>query len=606
MLRIAVSRVPSALSATLLVTALLTAALCLGCAPTPDGASDPDSGSAAADLVLTNARVYTLAWGEPALDGTPADDAPRTADGWHPDAEAVAIRDGLILAVGSAEAMAEHIGDGTEVIDLGGATLIPGLVDSHTHVAGLGELAARVNLIGVGTEEEAVDLVAARAADTPAGQWIVGRGWDEGAWANHYPTLDLLSERVPDHPVVLQSLHGFAVWGNRLAFEAAGIRADTPDPDGGQILRDANGHPSGVVLNRAGPMLTAAVPETTPEQFRAFTAVGLAQMARDGYVAVHEAGAARQHMDAFEALDAAGELPIRVYAMLSARDEALSREWLAKGPVDGKSQGPEGRLAVRSVKAYYDAALGSRGARLLEDYSDRPGHRGTSGDDYGFDEALVADMMRGGFQVGIHAIGDAGNRETLDFIEGVLAEAPDSRAQRHRIEHAQVVHPDDFARFAELDVIASMEPPHAVEDMAWAEERLGPERVRGAYAWRTLRQAGVHLTFNSDLSGSDHDIFYGLHAAITRRGKDRQPADGWFPEQALTAEEALRAYTVWSAYAAHWEDVTGTLEPGRWADLTAMDIDPFVLGETDPGAILEGTIVATVVAGNVVHRRTNP
>ncbi len=565
------------------------------------GCSSPDpqaDGPAAADLVITGGRVYTFAWGEPAADGTPAAGAPHGEDGWRPDAEAVAIRDGLIVFAGSAEEIQAHVGPDTEVLDAGGATVLPGLVDSHTHVAGLGALAARVNLIGVETEEEAVALVAERASKTPAGEWILGRGWDEGAWANRYPTMELLSERVPDHPVVLDSLHGFAVWGNRLAFEAAGITRDTEAPDGGEILRDSGGGPSGIVLNRAGQLLRSAIPEVTVEQFQGFVLAGLEQMARDGFVAVHEAGAARRHMDALAALAAAGELPIRVYAMLSARDGELCREWLEKGP----AAGTDSRLAVRSVKAYYDAALGSRGARLLADYSDQPGHRGTSGDEYGFDQELVAGMMRGGFQVGIHAIGDAGNRETLDFIENVLAESPDAARQRHRIEHAQVIHPQDFARFAPMSVIASMEPPHAVEDKTWAEDRVGPERIRGAYAWRTLRRAGARLTFNSDLAGSDHSIFYGLHAAITRRDKERQPPEGWYPEQKLTPEEAVRAYTTWSAYAAHWEEQTGILAPGRWADLTLMDVDPLVLGETDPGAILDGQIVATIVAGEVAYR----
>ncbi|MEM7354223.1 MAG: amidohydrolase family protein, partial [Acidobacteriota bacterium] len=513
--------------------------LAAGCATPPDDANDSASAEGKADLVVTNGRVYTFAWGEPDGDGTPAADAPRSDEGWRPDAEAVAIRAGEIVFVGDTAGAQVFVGPETEVLDVHGATVLPGLVDSHTHVAGLGELAARVNLIGVATEEEAVAKVVERAAQTPPGEWILGRGWDEGAWANRYPTMELLSAAVPDHPVVLESLHGFAVWGNRLAFEKAGITRDTPEPDGGEIRRDAAGEPSGIVLNRAGSLLTGAVPETTPEQFRGFMLAGLQQMARDGYVAVHEAGAAGQHMQALEELQQAGELPIRVYAMLSARDEALCREWLAKGPVAGIDQ----MLAVRSVKAYYDAALGSRGARLLADYADQPGHRGTSGDEYGFDQELVAEMMRGGFQVGIHAIGDAGNRETLEFIEGVLADEPAAEHQRHRIEHAQVIHPDDFPRFAASSVIASMEPPHAVEDKTWAEERIGAERILGAYAWRTLRQAGARLTFNSDLSGSDHSIFYGLHAAITRRDKDRQPAEGWYPEQAMTPEEAVRGYT---------------------------------------------------------------
>ena len=258
-------------------------------------------------------------------------------------------------------------------------------------------------------------------------------------------------------------------------------------------------------------------------------------------------------------------------------------------------------LVTRSVKAYYDGALGSRGARLLADYSDRPGHRGMSGDTYGFDQRIVADMMRAGFQVGVHAIGDAGNRETLDFLASVLAGSEKARGLRHRIEHAQVVHPDDVPRFASLGIIASMEPPHCAEDKTWAEARLGPERVKGAYAWRTLRRAGARLALNSDLPGSDHDIFYGLHAAITRRDKQQEPREGWYPAERLTPEEAVRGYTTWNAYAAFQEAETGILAAGRWADLTVMDIDPLVLGSTDPGKLLAGRIVATVVEGRVVH-----
>jgi predicted amidohydrolase YtcJ len=320
-------------------------------------------------------------------------------------------------------------------------------------------------------------------------------------------------------------------------------------------------------------------------------------MAKDGYVAIHEAGAGARHMRAFEALEAEGQLPVRVYAMLSAREEELCRKWLARGPDKTNDR----MLVTRSVKAYYDGALGSRGARLFQDYSDRPGHRGVSGGQYGFDQKLVAEMMKAGFQVGIHAIGDAGNRETLDFIESVLAQKPEGRALRHRIEHAQVVHPDDNPRFARLGVIASMEPPHAVEDKTWAEERLGPERIKGAYAWRSLRKAGARLAFNSDLTGSDHNIFYGLHAAMTRRDKKQEPVSGWYKEQSLTPEEAVRGYTTWNAYAASWEKESGVLAPGRWADVTVMDTDPLVVGATDPGKLLQGRIVATIVGGKLVY-----
>jgi predicted amidohydrolase YtcJ len=550
-----------------------------------------------ADLLLTGAKVYTFTWDEPAVDGSTAKNAPRQTTGWRPDAEAVAIKGDRILFVGSASEAEKHRGSQTKVVDLNGATILPGLVDSHTHVVGLGERQSQVDLNGVKTETEAIDKVVAFAAKVPAGEWIIGQGWDEGAWAANYPTMKLLSERVPNHPVFLASLHGFAGWGNRLAFERAGITRTTTAPVGGQILKDANGEPTGILLNRGVTLLSSKVPAATDAQFKAFVLAGLEQMARDGYVAVHEAGVDSRLMRAFESLEAEGKLPVRVYAMLSARDAEVCRAWLKRGPkLDGK-------LIVRSVKAYYDAALGSRGARLLADYSDKTGHRGVSGASYGFDQQLVAEMMKAGFQVGIHAIGDAGNRETLDFIEKIAAEQPSVRNNRNRIEHAQVVHPGDFQRFAKLDVIASMEPPHCVEDKTWAEDRLGTERVKGAYAWRTLRKAGARLIFNSDLTGSDHSIFYGLHAAITRRDKQLQPDGGWQPQERLTAEESLRAYTVWNAFAAFWEQETGVIAAGRWADLTAMDIDPLEVGTINPALLLRGNIKLTIVGGQIVFNQ---
>lgn len=550
-----------------------------------------------ADLILLNARVYTLAWAEPAPDGTPARNAPRAAAGWKPDAEAVVVQGDRIVFVGRTADAEKHRGPKTRVVDLGGATVIPGLVDSHTHVAGLGERQSGVDLTGVLTEAEAVARVAAFAAKVPKGQWVRGRGWDEGAWANRYPDLKLLSERVPDHPVVLVGLHSFAAWGNRLALQKAGITKATKAPEGGEIKKDAQGEPTGMFTNRATSLLTSAVPAPTDEELRGYVLAGLQQMAKDGYVAVHEAGADERLMKALEDLLREEKLPVRVYAMLAARDPALLRRWLARGP----DHGARGFLTTRSVKAFYDGALGSRGARLLEDYSDRPGHKGVSGADYGFDKKLVADMMKAGFQAAIHAIGDAGNRETLDFIASVYAEAPAARQFRHRIEHAQVLHPLDIPRFAQLDVIASMEPPHCVEDKAWAEARLGPVRVKGAYAWRNLRRAGARLAFNSDLIGSDHDIFYGLHSAITRRDTKLQPPGGWYPEERMTPEEALRGYTSWNAYPAFWEKETGVIAPGRWADLTVMDVDPLALGETDPARLLKGKILMTIVAGKIRH-----
>lgn len=509
------------------------------------------------------------------------------------------MRDGRIVFVGSHADVQAYAGPETVVADVDGATVLPGLVDSHTHLFNLGAKLSRVDLYGVETEEEAVARVVEAARDVPEGEWIIGQGWDEGAWADRYPDMTLLSERVPNHPVYLRSLHSFAGWGNALAFRRAGITGDTEAPQGGEIRRFANGEPNGLLLNRAVPLLEDAIPPPDHETLTEWARRALEQMVRDGYVSVHDAGLNSQEMAALQTLDEQGALPLRVYAMLSVRDEALARDWLARGP----DLDAGGFLVTRAVKAYYDGALGSRGARLLEDYSDQPGHRGVSGDQYGFDQRLTAALMQRGFQVAIHAIGDAGNRETLDFIESVYADDPDARNGRHRIEHAQVLSPTDIPRFAELDVIASMEPPHAVEDKAWAEDRLGPERILGAYAWRSLREAGTRLTFNADNPGSDHDIFYGLHAAMTRRDKDAQPPAGWYPRQVLTPEEAVRAYTTWSAYAAFREEQTGTIAPGRWADLTVMDVDPFQLGTTNPRGLLDGNVIMTVVDGSVAYPR---
>ncbi|MEO1574650.1 MAG: amidohydrolase [Pseudomonadota bacterium] len=568
------------------------------CSPMPRH----DAAPVAADRILVNASVYTLSWAAPSVDGTPSPAAPVRQGHWTPDAQAIAIADGRIVYAGSVEAAMRHRTDGTNIIDLGGATVLPGLHDSHTHVFALGEKLTQVDLTDAVDEDDAIARVVARARVTPAGEWILGGGWDEGAWADRYPDKRKLSAAVPDHPVVLRSLHGFALWANQAALRAAGITAQTKVPVGGERRLAADGTPSGLFLNRATTMFNRAIPAPTEAQLMAQALAGLNRMAEDGFVTVHDAGLNSAQMAALERLEAEGRLPIRVYAMLSLRDEPLIERWLRRGPV----RDTERRLVTRTVKAYYDGALGSRGARLLDDYSDKPGHRGVSGDNYGFNEALNERAMRAGFQVAIHAIGDAGNREALDIIERNYRSAPESARLRHRIEHAQVLHPDDIPRLQALGIIASMEPPHAMEDKAWAEQRLGPARIRGAYAWRSLRMSGARITFNSDNPGSDHNIFYGLHSAVTRQDKNLEPPGGWFPEQRMTAEEALRAYTIGAAYASFREDRTGVIAPGRWADLTVIDIDPLNTAATRPNDLLNGRVLMTVVDGEVVSRRSPP
>ena len=329
-----------------------------------------------ADLLLTNARVYTLDWPEAEPSGTPTPEAPHDEHGWHPDGEAVAVRGSEIVFVGSDDDALTWRGDATRVVDLAGATVIPGLVDSHTHVFELGQKIARVDLVGVENEEAAVAMIADRARSVPEGEWIIAYGWDEGAWANDYPDKVLLSDAVPNHPVLMRGLHGFADFVNQRALDETGVSAETPVPVGGQMHLAEDGTPNGLFINRAVEMVRSRMPEPTDEELRRLARLGLERMAADGYVAVHDAGLGSRAMAVLERMETDGELPIRVYAMLSLRDEELIRDWIARGP----DRDAESMLVTRSVKAYYDGALGSRGARLRRfDSPAGPGRSNASG-----------------------------------------------------------------------------------------------------------------------------------------------------------------------------------------------------------------------------------
>jgi predicted amidohydrolase YtcJ len=555
----------------------------------------------APDTIITQARIYSFAWQEPSGEGLPAPDAPLNNDGdWQPDAEAIAITGGVITAIGSHDEILTLASDATQIIDLEGATVLPGFTDSHTHIEELGATLDDVNLKGVADEAEAVARVVAHLETNPvpAGQWIVARGWDDGLWADRYPTHDLLTAAVPNNPVLMDGTNGFGAWGNKLAMEAAGIIAGAADPVGGEILRDASGEPTGAVRNRGVALYRSAVPPLSDARLQRRLVNGLQLMADAGYTAVHHAGVDTRLMAAYEALAERGELSLRVYAMISGRDKPLMDAWKNRGP---STLGEDNKLFVKSVKGYYDGSLGARGAKLLEEYSDRPGHRGVSGEEYGFFTQEIGAMLQAGFQINVHAIGDGGNREVLHFLQDNFAINPALQANRHRIEHAQVVHPEDFALYDELDVIASVQPPFVAEDKVWTEDRIGHARSAGAYAWRSFRRNNTPLAFGSDLMGYDWNLFYGLHSAITRQSTDSQPPGGWFPEEKLTVEESIRGYTSGAAYAAFLEDQAGTLEVGKWADLTVVDIDPFSTVAREPAALLQGRVLMTLVGGKTVY-----
>ncbi len=558
-------------------------------------------GTEIADMVLENGNLYSFSWGGPSPEGVPSDSAPYENGRWIPDAQAIAIKNGTIMAIGSTAAMDIYKGAETKVIDIQGAYIFPGVTDSHAHIEELGATFENVDLLGVETEEEAAQRVVdfIKKNNIPKGEWIVARGYDEGKWADKNPTYKIITDAVPDNPVYMDGSTGFSAYGNKLAMIAAGITRDAENPVGGIIHRDENGDPTGRVSNRGVTLYREAIPQLTPERWKRRLSNGLNAMARSGFTAVHQAGAHTPMMDAFQEMESEGSLPIRVYAMISGRDKKQMEEWRKSGPKRYES----GMLFINSVKGYYDGSLGARGAKMIDEYSDEKGNYGVSGEAYGFFVNEIGAILQSGFQVNVHAIGDGGNREVLHFFRDNFAKNPELQKNRHRIEHAQVVHPDDFKLFDELNIIASVQPPFVAEDKLWTVDRVGAERAKGAYAWRTFRRHHVPLAFGSDLMGYDWNIFYGIHSAITRKSKELEDGDGWYPDEKLTAEEAVRGYTTGAAYAAFLENETGTLELGKWADITVFDIDVLNVGKHNPSELFKGNVLMTIVGGNIVFQK---
>lgn len=520
-----------------------------------------------ADLVITGARIYTV---HPAQE----------------TASALAIKDGRILAVG--QNVSQHIGEKTRRLDARGATIIPGLIDSHVHMEGLGDQLEVIDLRYVRTIAEVAELVRREAARRPAGEWIRGRAWDQTHWGGQFPTARDLAAAAPNHPVYLTRVDGHAGWVNPRALELAGITAATPDPPGGRIIRDASGAPTGVLIDRAQGLVSRKIPPAGPEATRRRLAAAARECARLGLTTVHDAGVGAQGLAAYRELLARGELPVRVYAMIGGPG-ALWKEFLARGPEIGD------RLTVRSLKLMADGALGSRGAALLEPYSDDPGNTGLLMLTREEIERIGRQAFERGFQVSTHAIGDRANRVTLEAYGAVLGGRND---RRWRIEHSQVIAPPDFELFSKYSVIASMQATHATSDMRWAEARLGKERVRGAYAWRRFLSLGVPVANGSDFPVEEPNPLWGFYAAITRQDRDGHPKEGWQPDQRMTREEALKSWTLACAYAAFEEGKKGSLEPGKLADLVMLSADIMTI---PPAEILKTRVKMTILGGQVVY-----
>lgn len=506
----------------------------------------------------------------------------------------IVVKDGKVQRLLEA-GTAAPTGSDIQRIDGGGKTVLPGLIDAHGHVLGLGQLKLQVDLRGTQSVAAALERVRGFATKNANDRWIVGHGWNQVLWAGkQFPTARDLDAVISDRPVILSRVDGHAVWINTRALKTAGITRETPDPQGGQIVRDAAGEATGILVDAASALVEKHIPAPTDEDIKRALHAAMSEAASLGLTGVHDAGISVRDYQAYRSLGESGQLPIRIYAMLA--DSEAARATIAAGP---KPTQFDDRLQMRAVKAWVDGALGSRGATMLQDYSDQPHHRGLML--YTAEQiATLADLTAArGWQLNIHAIGDAGNRLALDTFERELS-AVQRTALRPRIEHAQIIALDDIPRFAKLDVIASVQPTHATSDMNMAEDRVGPQRIKGAYAWRSLLNAGARLAGGSDFPVELPNPFLGLYAAVSRQDSNGKPPGGWYGKEKLTREEALQLFTIDAAYAGFMETRVGSLEPGKWADFILIDRDYFKVPESQIDDI---QVEATYVAGRKVAGR---
>jgi hypothetical protein len=496
----------------------------------------------------------------------------------------------LVVRGGRIAAPDEPAPPGSEAIALAGAFVVPGLQDAHGHLLGLGSSLVDVDLVGTRSFDDVVAKVAAVAAKAPRGQWVVGRGWDQNDWPEHekaMPHHAELSAATPDHPVWLVRVDGHAGLLNLRGMIAAGVQAGSEAPAGGRILFDERGEPTGVLVDAA--MARVPTPELSGEQIRERLLAAQEQCLRHGLTCVHDAGQSKQVLDELRFLHAGGQWRLRTYVMLAAGE----RELIAQGPWTSK----DGLVTVRAVKGYADGALGSRGAALLEPYADDTKNRGLVGMPKGAILELAQRCADAGMQLCVHAIGDAANKTVLDAFAAVRI-GGGLAPRRFRVEHAQVVAAGDFARFRDLGVLPSMQPTHLTSDMPWAEERLGPERVRRAYAWRSFHALSVVVPFGSDFPVESVDPRKGLFAAVTTRGERGGPPDGFRPDQKLSRDEAIRGFTLHAAHAMFAERDLGTIEPGKVADFTVFDRD---LRTCSDDELLAAKVLLTVIGGRVVY-----
>jgi predicted amidohydrolase YtcJ len=540
-----------------------------------------------ADLILVNGKIVTV-------------------DDRFPTATWIALRGDRISALGSdPKGFNRHVGSGTEIIDLGGALTVPGLIESHGHFTGLGQSKTILDLTKTRSWDDIVALVAAAAKKAKPGEWIRGRGWHQDKWDRvpepsiaGLPVHDALSAVTPDNPVLLTHASGHSSLANAKAMELSKITATTTNPDGGEIVRDAKGRAIGAFIETAQSLVRYEAGHDTPEEATARTRelVGLAsrECLANGVTTFHDAGASLSTIDLYKAMAEEGALPVRLYVMLGAGSKTLAEKGLAYRMIGAAGN----HLTVRAIKRLIDGALGAHGAWLLEPYADLPSSTGLNTESIEEMKATAKFAIENGFQLATHAIGDRGNRETLDIYEEAFKAHPDKTDLRWRIEHAQHLSPADIPRFAALGVIPAMQAIHCTSDAPWVLKRLGEKRAEeGAYVWRKLMDAGSKIPIGTDVPVEPIDPMANFFAAVTRRLKD---GTTFFPGQKMTREEALRAYTINGAYAAFETGLKGSLVPGKLADITVLSRDILTCPEDD---ILTTEVLYTIIGGKVVYHR---
>ena len=543
------------------------------------GLISPQSGTEPADLVFINGSVYT------------ANDRQLTA-------EAVAIKGDRFVFVGSNDSARKYVGKNTRVVDLKGKAVLPGLTDSHHHLSGVGFREMNLNLEGTMTLADFLAKVKARVDQAKPGEWITGRGWIETFWTPPvFPTRADLDKVAPNNPVILGRADGHGAVVNSAALKLAGIDRTTANPFGGEISKDANGEPNGMLLDAAQGLVRRHVPETTAADAERAIVLGVKRNIELGWTQVQDAGGSYPEVELFKKLYTEGKIKLRIYKAVHGPSQNSAR-LLAEGPIIGAF---DHRFTLRTIKVISDGALGSRGAALLAPYSDKPDTSGFLTVKQEELAPMLLEALRKGVQVETHAIGDYANRFTLNEYEKAFNAVP--RAQRKvadprwRIEHSQIVNPVDIPRFAKLGVIPSMQPSHAIGDLHFAPSRLGVERLAGAYAWQSFIKSGVIVPGGSDAPVERGEPLIEFYAAVARKDQKGFSGAGWHPEEAVTRDQALKMFTIWPAYAAFEEKLRGSIEVGKLADLSIFSADIMKLPEPE---ILKQRCVMTVINGEVV------